>query len=123
MYQLRILLILLSAAWLPPLQAEAPSQGIHVTGRGAVSTAPDLARVQVGVVSRADSATQALQAQYVIKKAGKLSVAVHDVPLEIEEQVCRLKLRTMSIGPKQPAYLPGRDQRFRHRHVHGSKLG
>lgn len=55
-------------------------------------------------------ATQALQAEYVVKKAGKLDVAVHDVPLEIEEQVCRLKLRTMSIKidkltPEQIAYL------------------
>ena len=55
-------------------------------------------------------ATQALQAEYVLKNARKLSVAVHDVPLEIEEQVCRLKLRTMSIGidkltPEQIEYL------------------
>jgi adenosylhomocysteinase len=55
-------------------------------------------------------ATQALQAEYVIKKARKLPVAVHDVPLEIEEQVCRLKLKTMSIGidkltPEQIEYL------------------
>jgi len=55
-------------------------------------------------------ATQALQAEYVLKKAGKLSVAVHDVPLEIEEHICRLKLRTMSIGidkltPEQIEYL------------------
>jgi adenosylhomocysteinase len=55
-------------------------------------------------------ATQALQAEYVLKKARKLSVVVHDVPLEIEEQVCRLKLRTMSIGidkltPEQIEYL------------------
>jgi adenosylhomocysteinase len=55
-------------------------------------------------------ATQALQAEYVLRKAGKLAVAVHDVPLEIEEQVCRLKLSTMSIGidkltPEQIEYL------------------
>jgi adenosylhomocysteinase len=42
-------------------------------------------------------ATQALQSEYVIKKRGKLSVAVHDVPLEIEQQVSRLKLKSMSI--------------------------
>ncbi len=42
-------------------------------------------------------ATQALQAEYVIKNQGKLSVAVHDVPMEIENQVSRLKLKSMSI--------------------------
>ncbi|MBN2129755.1 MAG: adenosylhomocysteinase [Sedimentisphaerales bacterium] len=55
-------------------------------------------------------ATQALQSEWVAKRKGKLEVAVHDVPLEIEEQVCRLKLRTMSIAidkltPEQIAYL------------------
>ncbi len=55
-------------------------------------------------------ATQALQAEYVLKHAGKLEIAVHAVPLEIEEQVCRLKLRTMSIAidkltPEQVEYL------------------
>jgi len=43
-------------------------------------------------------ATQALEAEYVIKKQGKLTVAVHDVPIEIEQQVSRLKLKSMSIG-------------------------
>jgi len=43
-------------------------------------------------------ATQALQAEYVVKKRGKLSVAVHDVPMEIEWQVSRFKLKSMSIG-------------------------
>ena len=55
-------------------------------------------------------ATQALQAEYVLKHAGRLEIAVHAVPLEIEEQVCRLKLRTMSIAidkltPEQVEYL------------------
>jgi adenosylhomocysteinase len=55
-------------------------------------------------------ATQALQAEYVVKKQGRLSVAVHDVPLEIEQQVSRLKLKSMSIGidrltAEQVAYL------------------
>ena len=55
-------------------------------------------------------ATQALQSEWVIKRRGKLDVKVHDVPLEIEEQVCRLKLRAMSIGidtltPEQVIYL------------------
>ncbi len=43
-------------------------------------------------------ATQALEAEYVLKKQGKLAVAVHDVPMEIEQWVSRLKLRSMSIG-------------------------
>ncbi|OHB85841.1 MAG: adenosylhomocysteinase [Planctomycetes bacterium RBG_19FT_COMBO_48_8] len=55
-------------------------------------------------------ATQALQVEYVIKKQGKLSIAVHDVPLEIEHQVSTLKLKSMSIGidkltAEQVAYL------------------
>lgn len=43
-------------------------------------------------------ATQALQAEYVVKKQGKLSVAVHDVPGEVEDKVSRLKLKSMSIA-------------------------
>jgi len=55
-------------------------------------------------------ATQALQVEDSIKKEGKLSIAVHDVPLEIEHQVSTLKLKSMSIGidkltPEQVAYL------------------
>jgi adenosylhomocysteinase len=55
-------------------------------------------------------ATQALQAEYVIKNQKRFSVAVHDVPLAIEQQVSRLKLKSMSIGidkltPEQVAYL------------------
>jgi adenosylhomocysteinase len=42
-------------------------------------------------------ATQALEAEYVMKKQGKLAVAVHDVPLEIEQRVCTLKLKSMFI--------------------------
>ncbi|MBN1805244.1 MAG: adenosylhomocysteinase [Sedimentisphaerales bacterium] len=55
-------------------------------------------------------ATQALQSEYVIKKRGTLSVAVHDVPVEIEQQVSKLKLKSMFIDidkltPEQVAYL------------------
>ena len=55
-------------------------------------------------------ATQALEAEYVVKKQGKLEVAVHDVPIEIEQRVSELKLKSMSIGidklsPEQVAYL------------------
>jgi len=42
--------------------------------------------------------TQALEAEYVIKKRGRLAVVVHDVPVEIERQVSKLKLKSMSIG-------------------------
>jgi adenosylhomocysteinase len=54
--------------------------------------------------------TQALQAEYVVKHQNKLSVAVHDVPLEIEHQVSKLKLKSMSIQidtltDEQVAYL------------------
>lgn len=41
--------------------------------------------------------TQALQAEYVVKHQKNLSVAVHDVPLEIEQQVSKFKLKSMSI--------------------------
>ena len=55
-------------------------------------------------------ATQALQAEYVVKKRGKLSVAVHDVPMEIEQQVSKVKLKSMFINidkltAEQIAYL------------------
>jgi len=55
-------------------------------------------------------ATQALQAEYVVKKRGKLSVAVHDVPIEIEQQVSKFKLKSMFIDidkltAEQIAYL------------------
>ena len=55
-------------------------------------------------------ATQALEAEYILKKRGKLAVAVHDVPIQIENKVCSLKLKSMSIGldkltPEQIEYL------------------
>jgi adenosylhomocysteinase len=43
-------------------------------------------------------ATQALQAEYILKRQTELPVAVHDVPVKIEQRVCTLKLRTMLIG-------------------------
>ena len=43
-------------------------------------------------------ATQALAAEYVIKKKGKLAVAVHDVPVDIENKVCTLKLKSMGLN-------------------------
>lgn len=41
--------------------------------------------------------TQALAAEYVIKKRKGLGAAVHDVPVNIEQQVCKLKLKSMGI--------------------------
>jgi adenosylhomocysteinase len=54
--------------------------------------------------------TQALQAEYVVKRKAKLSVAVHNVPVEIENRVCRLKMEAMSVEidkltPEQIEYL------------------
>jgi len=55
-------------------------------------------------------ATQALEAEYIVKNARSLAVAVHDVPVEIENIVCTLKLRSMGISidkltPEQKKYL------------------
>jgi adenosylhomocysteinase len=55
-------------------------------------------------------ATQALEAEYVVKKADQLGAQVYDVPSEIEEQVSTLKLKSMSISidkltPEQVEYL------------------
>jgi len=54
--------------------------------------------------------TQALESEYVMKRAGRLAVAVHNVPIKIEQQVSRLKLQSMSIvidklTPEQVKYL------------------
>jgi len=46
-------------------------------------------------------ATQAMEAEYVLKKRAKLDAAVHDVPVRIEQQVCRLKLKSMSFDIDQ----------------------
>jgi adenosylhomocysteinase len=55
-------------------------------------------------------ATQALTAEWIVKKGRRLDVAVHDVPHEIEEQVAKLKLQAMGIRidrltPEQLRYL------------------
>ncbi len=42
-------------------------------------------------------ATQALEAEYVVRNRGRLAIQVHQVPQQIEEQVCRLKLKSMGI--------------------------
>jgi adenosylhomocysteinase len=55
-------------------------------------------------------ATQALEAEYVTRKAGRLAPVVHEVPVEVENKVCTLKLKSMSISidkltPEQVRYL------------------
>ncbi len=55
-------------------------------------------------------ATQALEAEYVVKKGGRFAVAVHDVPMVIEQWICTLKLKSMSLSidkltPEQIEYL------------------
>ena len=55
-------------------------------------------------------ATQALETEYIVKNQSKLTIGVHDVPVEIENKVCTLKLKSMSIGidkltPEQVEYL------------------
>jgi adenosylhomocysteinase len=42
-------------------------------------------------------ANQALCAEYIAKNHDKLAVAVHDVPVEIDQEVARLKLRAMGV--------------------------
>ena len=55
-------------------------------------------------------ATQALTAEHAMKKRGKLSAAVHEVPTSVEDQVAKLKLRAMglridALTPEQVVYL------------------
>ena len=42
-------------------------------------------------------ANQALCAEYLVKNKGKLEIKVHEVPLEIDKEVARLKLRAMGV--------------------------
>jgi len=60
-------------------------------------------------------ATQALTAEYAMKKAGRLSVAVHEVPTSVEDQVAKLKLRAMglridALTPEQVIYLASSEE-------------
>jgi adenosylhomocysteinase len=43
-------------------------------------------------------ATQALESEYVLQHADEMDVRVHNVPMEIEERVCALKLATMGVN-------------------------
>ena len=54
--------------------------------------------------------TQALAGEYVVKRKGKLARAVHEVPMNIEQTVASLKLKSMklkidTLTPVQVAYL------------------
>lgn len=54
--------------------------------------------------------TQALAGEYVVKRKGKLANAVHEVPMNIEQTVASLKLKSMklkidTLTPVQLAYL------------------
>jgi adenosylhomocysteinase len=60
-------------------------------------------------------ATQALATEYCVKNKGKLSAAVHTVPVELEEFVARHKLESMGIRidaltSQQKAYMSGWEQ-------------
>jgi adenosylhomocysteinase len=60
-------------------------------------------------------ATQALATEYCVKNKGKLSAAVHAVPVELEEFVARHKLESMGIHideltSQQKAYMSGWEQ-------------
>ena len=59
-------------------------------------------------------ATQALATEYAAKNRGKLDVAVHDVPKDIDEWVASLKLQTMglkidTLTEEQVKYLSSHD--------------
>ncbi|MBN1972180.1 MAG: adenosylhomocysteinase [Sedimentisphaerales bacterium] len=60
-------------------------------------------------------ATQALETEYVLKKQGKFEPKVYEVPVEIEQKVCTLKLESMSLAidkltPEQKEYLAASDE-------------
>ena len=60
-------------------------------------------------------ATQALATEYCVKNKGKLTPAVHTVPVEVEQYVARHKLESMGIAideltSEQKAYMSGWEQ-------------
>jgi adenosylhomocysteinase len=59
-------------------------------------------------------ANQALVVEWLVSRAGQLDVAVHDVPIEVDARVARLKLASMGweideLSPSQRAYLASYD--------------
>jgi adenosylhomocysteinase len=60
-------------------------------------------------------ATQALATEYCVRNKGKLSAAVHTVPVEVEQYVAREKLASMGISideltTSQKKYMSGWEQ-------------
>ena len=60
-------------------------------------------------------ATQALATEYCVKNKGKLSAAVHTLPVEVEQYVAQHKLTSMGITideltPSQKTYMTGWEQ-------------
>lgn len=74
---------------------------IHLLGEGRLINLAAAEGHPASVMDMSFS-TQALEAEYVVKRQGKLAVAVHDVPVQIERQVSRLKLKSMSIEIDKP---------------------
>ena len=69
---------------------------IYVLGAGPAGE-PGVAEGHPPSVMDMSFATQALATEYCVKNKGKLSAAVHNVPVEVEEYVARHKLASMGI--------------------------
>jgi adenosylhomocysteinase len=82
---------------------------IHLLGEGRLINLA-AAKGHPASVMDMSFATQALESEYVVKNAKSLKAAVYDVPVEIENKVCALKLKSMGISidkltPEQVKYL------------------
>ena len=82
---------------------------IHLLGEGRLINLA-AAKGHPASVMDMSFATQALEAEHVIKNARSLTAAVYNVPVEIENIVCTLKLKSMGISidkltPEQVKYL------------------
>jgi adenosylhomocysteinase len=82
---------------------------IHLLGQGRLINLA-AAKGHPASVMDMSFATQALEAEHVVKNAGSMSAAVYNVPVEIENIVCTLKLKSMGISidkltPEQVKYL------------------
>ena len=82
---------------------------IHLLGQGRLINLA-AAKGHPASVMDMSFATQALEAEHVVKKAGSMTAAVYNVPVEIENIVCTLKLKSMGnsidkLTPEQVEYL------------------
>jgi adenosylhomocysteinase len=82
---------------------------IHLLGEGRLINLA-AAKGHPASVMDMSFATQALEAEHVVKNAESLTAAVYNVPVEIENIVCTLKLKSMGISidkltPEQIKYL------------------